>query len=653
MRTTLKRGIGRGATVNGNGRAVLPPAPATFTRYRQPEPPRRTAIQWVGRILLWLLVAALTVAAGLAGGIYLYVHKNVAAVQAHSPDVVKAAQYADAPPPAGQAATALVVGYDHRAGEEAKLPSRSDTIMLIRTDPDTKTISLLSFPRDLRVDIHCPGRQVYVDRINAAYSECGTTGTLQTVKALTGLPVNYVITVDFRGFKQVVDRLGGVWMDVDRRYFNDNAGLVTGVNTYATINVQPGYQRLDGGSALDFVRYRHTDSDLYRVARQQEFVKAFKEQVSHSFSVTKLPSLIRAVTSNLEVGQAGNKKIGFGTMWSYARLLMSLPSGHVFQPRIDNTQNAGPFGAELYAPPSAIQAAVADFTNPDVSAPEKAAAQTLGKKFRARLHAGLRPQQISISVLNGNGVPGAATNAAYLLAQKGYRIVVPSIESLRNAPTFDYFTTKVYFDPKQSGAADAAHKVANLFGDADVARLPAALVTRANGAMLTTVVGSTFHGTLAPAPIDKTPKKEPPVVTSNPDATLPLLRSVRKRVPFTLELPSVLERSSLPDHSKPLAVYEIAKGHRAVRLVFHSQADANVYWGIEETDWADAPVLQQPNFKHRVKGREFDFYYSGPNLHMIVLRDHGATYWVVNSLLDELSNETMLAIAKGLRPLGR
>ena len=506
MRTTLKRGIGRGAEVNGNGRAVLPPGPpATFTRYRQPEPPRRTALQLAGRILLWLVVAVFTVAAGLAGGIYLYVHKNVAAVQAHSADVVKAAQYADAPPPAGQAATALVVGYDHRAGQEAKLPSRSDTIMLIRADPNTKTISLLSFPRDLQVDIHCPGRQVYVDRINAAYSECGTTGTLQTIKALTGLPVNYVITVDFRGFKQVVDRLGGVWMDVDRRYFNDNAGLINGVNTFATINLQPGYQRLDGGSALDFVRYRHTDSDLYRVARQQAFVKAFKDQVSHSFSVTKVPSLIHALTSNLEVGQAGNKK---------------------------------------------------------------AAAQTLGKKFRARLR-GLRPQQVSISVLNGNGVPGSATNAAYLLSQKGYRIVLPSIESLRNAPTYDYFTTKVYFDPKQSGAADAAHQVANLFGDADVARLPAALVTRSNGAMLTTVVGSTFHGTLAPTPGDKTPKKEPPVVTSNPGATLPLLRPVRKRVPFRLQLPSVLERNSLPDRTKPLTVYQIAKGHRAVRLVFH------------------------------------------------------------------------------------
>ena len=98
--------------------------------------------------------------------------------------------------------------------------------------------------------------------------------------------------------------------------------------------------------------------------------------------------------------------------------------------------------------------------------------------------------------------------------------------------------------------------------------------------------------------------------------------------------------------------YWIAKGHKAVRLVYSTNTVGD-YWGIEETDWTDAPALQEPNFKHRIKGREFDFYYSGPNLHMIVLREHGATYWVENSLLDRLSNETMLAIAKSLRPLGK
>src|SRR5438093_13758862 len=127
MRTTLKRGIGRGAEVNGNGRAVLPPGPATFTRYRQPEPPRRTALQLVGRILLWLLIAVLVVAAGLLGGAYLYFHEQVKAVQAHTPEVIRAEKGLDVPQ-AGKPATALIVGYDHRAGQEADLASRPDAI---------------------------------------------------------------------------------------------------------------------------------------------------------------------------------------------------------------------------------------------------------------------------------------------------------------------------------------------------------------------------------------------------------------------------------------------------------------------------------------------------------------------------------------------
>src|SRR5438128_5744022 len=294
MRTTLKRGIGRGAGVDGNGRAVLPPAAMTpMTLYRQPERRRRTGLQLVGRILLWLLIAVLVVAAGLLGGAYLYFHEQVKAVQAHTPDVIRAEKGLDVPQ-AGKPATALIIGYDHRAGQESNLPSRSDTIMLVRADPIDKTVSLLSFPRDLLVPIHCPGQLVTVDRIKSAYERCKTRGTLETVKALTGLSVNYLITVNFRGFKQVVDKLGGVWIDVDRRYFNDNGGRT--YNTYATINLQPGYQRLNGSDALDFVRYRHTDSDLYRVARQQASLTASKDQVTQSFSIKKVPKLVHAIT---------------------------------------------------------------------------------------------------------------------------------------------------------------------------------------------------------------------------------------------------------------------------------------------------------------------------------------------------------------------
>jgi LCP family protein required for cell wall assembly len=649
MRTTLKRGIGRGAAFDGNGRPVLPPAARTpMTLYEQPPPRRRTGLQLFGRILLWLLIAVLVVAAGLLGGVYLWLHEEVKAVQAHDPELIRAEKGLDLTE-AGKPATALIIGYDHRAGPESGLPSRSDTIMLVRADPVDKTVSMMSLPRDLLVPIHCPGQLVTTDRINSAYERCGTRGTLETVKALTGLPVNYLITVNFRGFKQVVDKLGGVWMDVDRRYFNNNAGLTAGYSTYATINLQPGYQRLNGSDALDYVRYRHTDSDLYRVARQQAFVKAFKEQVSQSFSVDKLPKLIHAVTSNVQVGQSGNRAISGHTILSYAFFLYRLPSGHFFQPKVDNLQPAGPFNAELAAPPGVVEQAVREFSNPDVEAPGKATAQALGTKFRSSAP---RPKQISLVVLNGNGRPGSAANASFELAKRHYRVIVPPDPADRNAPSYDHKHTIVYYDARKPLGARAARRVANLFGDATVAALPPALRPYQFRALLVIVVGQSFDGTFTQSAIDQTPKKQPPAVTENPGATVPLLRSVRRRVPFRLEYPRLLASSSSPDPTEPIRSYWIAKGHKAVRLVFRTNTVGD-YWGIEETDWPDAPVLQEPNFAHRIKGREYDLYYAGPNLHMVVLHDHGATYWVTNTLLDALSNETMLAIAKSLTPLGK
>jgi hypothetical protein len=88
-----------------------------------------------------------------------------------------------------------------------------------------------------------------------------------------------------------------------------------------------------------------------------------------------------------------------------------------------------------------------------------------------------------------------------------------------------------------------------------------------------------------------------------------------------------------------------------VRLTY--RLGSNEYWGVQMTDWEDAPVLAGRNFVRKIGGRRYELYYNGPRLHMVVLRTDGATYWVVNSLLDRLSNETMIAIAKGLRPLAK
>jgi hypothetical protein len=86
-----------------------------------------------------------------------------------------------------------------------------------------------------------------------------------------------------------------------------------------------------------------------------------------------------------------------------------------------------------------------------------------------------------------------------------------------------------------------------------------------------------------------------------------------------------------------------------VRLTFRT--GASEYWGVEETTWEDAPILDSKNVTRRIGGKEYDLYFDGSDLHMVVLKTDDATYWVVNTLRDSLSNETMLAIARGLRPL--
>src|SRR6476469_9366367 len=459
MRTTLKRGVGRGAGANGNGNAVFPPGTVSaVTRYRQPPPPATTGFGIFKRILLVTLVVISALICGTAGGAYLYTHQVVVRLQAHTP-AVRVAQKALAVPTADRAAIALVIGYDHRKGAESGNPSLSDTLMLIRADPQTNTISLLSFPRDLQVPIYCgaspsdsSGHVVSsLDRINSAYGRCGPKGSLLTVRHLTGLPVNYLITVNFHGFKEVVDKVGGIWMDVDRRYYNKNTGSY--YNNFANINLQPGYQKLTGQQALDFVRFRHTDSDLTRVARQQQFVRAFKEQVAHSITYTRIPHLVSTITKNIEVGEGGHA-LQLDQVISYALFAQSLPGGHLFQEKIENVDcSSGP----CLASSSDIQQAVDQFQTPDVAAPNAANAAALGQKVK---QSAPPPSSVTVTVLNGNGVQGAAANASYLLAQRGYKTLTPPNNLEPNYP--QQFHSKIYYDPSQERSKAAAVALQNL-----------------------------------------------------------------------------------------------------------------------------------------------------------------------------------------------
>jgi LCP family protein required for cell wall assembly len=174
---------------------------------------------------------------------------------------------------AGAPQTLMIIGSDRRSDDDR--PPRSDTIMLVRLDPERDSTTMTSIPRDLLVAAPSGGRE----RINAAYERDGASGTLAAVRRLLSVrgrrfEVQHVVTVDFAGFRRAIDHVGCVYIDVDRDYFNDRGGP----SGYAVIDIDPGYQRLCGEDALAYVRYRHDDNDLVRSARQQDFLRQARRQ---------------------------------------------------------------------------------------------------------------------------------------------------------------------------------------------------------------------------------------------------------------------------------------------------------------------------------------------------------------------------------------
>jgi polyisoprenyl-teichoic acid--peptidoglycan teichoic acid transferase len=184
---------------------------------------------------------------------------------------------------AGGPQTLLLIGSDKRANGavDASSPAHSDTMLLVRLDPGQPDTTMLSIPRDLKVTIHPDHHRPTTQKINAAYSIGGAKLAVKTVKRVLGVKINHVVDINFAGFKALVDYLGCVYAQVDRRYYHSNVGLPAG-DTYDEIDIQPGYQRLCGDDALHYVRYRHADTDLVRAARQQDFLRQIKNQVGAS-----------------------------------------------------------------------------------------------------------------------------------------------------------------------------------------------------------------------------------------------------------------------------------------------------------------------------------------------------------------------------------
>ncbi|QOS99186.1 LCP family protein [Brevibacterium sp. JNUCC-42] len=183
----------------------------------------------------------------------------------------------------------------------------TDVMIVGVIDPDTKKVTMISIPRDTRVKI--PGYRGY-HKVNAVFAngeverrqakakgqtptENGITLTKKTLEQVLGIPINHYVEVDFNGFKAVVDAVGGVEVNIDRRLVYDDPTD----NTH--INLNPGRQVLNGKNALDYVRHRHDNrgtkyysNDFDRNNRQQEVIKEIMNKMLSIEGFAKLPKVI-------------------------------------------------------------------------------------------------------------------------------------------------------------------------------------------------------------------------------------------------------------------------------------------------------------------------------------------------------------------------
>jgi LCP family protein required for cell wall assembly len=197
----------------------------------------------------------------------------------------------------------LVLGSDSRG---ANSTARADSIVLMRTDPGKHLISMLSIPRDLYVNIPGHGRT----KINAAYAFGGAPLLIRSINSLTGLQVNHIVLVNFAGFKELIDSLGGVTLYNKRKIVSSQP--FDGHNWV----FPKGTITLDGRRALAYSRIRHTtnpqDTDITRTERQQLVMQSLSRQLVSFSSLLHLPSIGSSLAKPLTTDLSANELLGIG-----------------------------------------------------------------------------------------------------------------------------------------------------------------------------------------------------------------------------------------------------------------------------------------------------------------------------------------------------
>jgi LCP family protein required for cell wall assembly len=318
----------------------------------------------------------------------------------------------------------LVVGSDSRAGltreERNELRTghedteRTDTIFLLSVRGQRAAI--LAFPRDLWVR-RCDGSE---GRINVAEQIGGPSCLVQTVRELSGIPIDHYLSVTFGGFRDIVDAVGGVELCLETPISDRDAG----------IDLPAGCQRLDGGDALGYVRVRKIDNDLERIRRQQTFLRALAREVASPATMLNPLKIYRlgdevgdAITADHRLGPVGLARLGLGAR--------------------------GLAGGDLVA--ETVPSDFGEVGGAQVLLLREAEAEALFTRFRDgsvfdATEAALRRERVRLTVLNGAGVSGLAARTAELLEARGYQIA-----DVGNAETRDH--TTVLYPPGEQAAA--------------------------------------------------------------------------------------------------------------------------------------------------------------------------------------------------------
>lgn len=192
----------------------------------------------------------------------------------------------------------LLLGVDARTPNE---PSRTDTIIILSMDKKTKEAALLSIPRDTRVNI--PGRGM--DKINHAHAFGGVALTIDSVEEFLDIPIHYYARLNFPGFRDIVNALGGVTIDVEPQVARERP----------TLTGMVGVHKLNGEQALDYVRFRKDrEGDIGRVRRQQKFIRAIAKQSLQLSTVLRAPVLLDKVGENLRTNIPTLESITLGKL---------------------------------------------------------------------------------------------------------------------------------------------------------------------------------------------------------------------------------------------------------------------------------------------------------------------------------------------------